>query len=34
VDAFNQAVNILRDDTARLEKRLERLQTLSDSGGG
>ena len=37
VDGFNQAVNVLRDDTARLERRLERLerpQTLSDSGGG
>ena len=33
VDAFNHAVNVLRDDTARLEKRLERLQALGDVGG-
>jgi ubiquinone biosynthesis protein UbiJ len=26
VDAFNQAVNVLRDDVARLEKRLEHLE--------
>jgi ubiquinone biosynthesis protein UbiJ len=34
VESFNQAVNTLRDDTARLEKRLERLQAQSDAGGG
>jgi ubiquinone biosynthesis protein UbiJ len=34
VESFNQAVNTLRDDTARLEKRLERLQVQSDAGGG
>ncbi len=34
VEAFNHAVNVLRDDAARLEKRLERLQAQSDAGGG
>jgi ubiquinone biosynthesis protein UbiJ len=34
VEAFNQAVNTLRDDAARLEKRLERLQAQGDAGGG
>ena len=34
VESFNQAVNTLRDDSARLEKRLERLQAQSDAGGG
>jgi ubiquinone biosynthesis protein UbiJ len=34
VEAFNQAVNVLRDDTARLEKRLERLQAQGNAGGG
>lgn len=34
VEAFNHAVNVLRDDAARLEKRLERLQAQGDAGGG
>lgn len=34
VEAFNHAVNVLRDDAARLEKRLERLQAQIDAGGG
>jgi len=34
VEAFNLAVNVLRDDAARLEKRLERLQAQGDTGGG
>jgi ubiquinone biosynthesis accessory factor UbiJ len=33
VEVFNHAVNILRDDTARLEKRLERLQPSRDAEG-
>jgi ubiquinone biosynthesis protein UbiJ len=31
VEAFNRAVDVLRDDAARLEKRLERLQAQGDS---
>jgi ubiquinone biosynthesis protein UbiJ len=33
VEAFNGDVNTLRDDTARLEKRLERLESLANAGG-
>ena len=33
VETFNSAVDILRDDVARLEKRLDRLEPRSESGG-
>lgn len=33
VKAFNSAVDVLRDDVARVEKRLDRLQPRSESGG-
>jgi ubiquinone biosynthesis protein UbiJ len=34
VEAFNHAVDVLRDDAARLEKRLERLYATRDTEGG